>query len=157
MFTLFIGIFRFVPYIYRVSQKKSVLTLCNDLCSQYLRHIGNKYISEIFMISAFHGIFYFHSTPFRSLAVVSQRTSLLTKPAVIFLVYLRGQTYFKIHDLHFLKLWLQFLSNLDEIFTQYQQYMCAVLELQILNTLCKKKLSWINIIFRIVFQKNKKW
>jgi len=55
---------------------------------QYLWHIENKYISEIFMISAFHGIFYFYSTPFRSLAVVSQRTSLLTKPAVIFLVYL---------------------------------------------------------------------
>ena len=70
---------------------------------------------------------------------------------------LRGQTYFKIHDLHFLKLWLQFLSNLDEIFTQYQQYMCAVLEIQILNILCKIQLLWINIIFRVFIKKNKKW
>ena len=64
-----------------------LLTLCNDLCSQYLMHIGNKYRYEIFMISAFHGIFYFYSTPFRSLAIVPQRTSLLTTPAVKFYLY----------------------------------------------------------------------
>ena len=40
------------------------------------------------MISAFHGIFSFYSTPFHSLAVVPQRTSLLTTSTVIFYLYL---------------------------------------------------------------------
>ena len=64
-----------------------ILTLHNDLCSQYFIHVANKYRSGIFMILAFHGIFHFYSTPFRSLAVVPQRTSLLTSPAVIFYLY----------------------------------------------------------------------
>ena len=61
-----------------------ILTLCNDLGCQCLMHLGKKYRSGIFMISSFHGIFYLYSTPFHSLAVVPQRTSLLTTPAVIF-------------------------------------------------------------------------
>ena len=78
-----------VQYIQGVPKKRDlrILILRNDLCSQYFIHVANKYRSGIFMILAFHGIFHFYSTPFRSLAVVPQRTSLLTSPAVIFYLY----------------------------------------------------------------------
>ena len=62
--------------------------MCNDLCSQYLTNIGNKYRSGILMISAFHGIFSFYFTPFHLLAVVPQRTSILTTSTPNFYLYL---------------------------------------------------------------------
>ena len=65
---------RIISTIYRVSQKKCASFVFSHYWHTYFTHMENKDRYGILVVSAFHCIFCFYSTPFQSLAFVQQRT-----------------------------------------------------------------------------------
>ena len=61
--------------MYRVSQKKCASDFSSHYWHKYLMHMENKDIYGILIISAFHAISCFYSTPFQSIAIGRQSTS----------------------------------------------------------------------------------